>query len=253
MNKKDDLKNQIKHCDMFDFMDKYVGRKDLHPGGIKATINLLNELPFSKSQRVLDVACGKGRTAVYIAKKYGCHVTGIDISKESIKDAILYAKKRNVENLTDFQCENVMSLPYENNYFDNIYSQAVLVLVDDIQIALREVYRILKKNGYCAWSELAWINEPTDEFLESIRTELYAECIARVKSYNGWENEFRKTGLKDLRIKQYSMESQNMFDMLLEEGFFDSLKILYRFMTNSDIRKRMKVLHNFFKKHMRRQ
>ncbi|PSL47590.1 methyltransferase family protein [Chitinophaga niastensis] len=64
---------------------------------------------------MLDVACGKGRHAKYLADK-GYDVTGIDLSIESINTA----KKLENEHLSFFQHD--MRLPFRVNYFDIVFN-----------------------------------------------------------------------------------------------------------------------------------
>lgn len=64
---------------------------------------------------MLDVACGKGRHAKYLADK-GYNVTGIDLSIESINAA----KKLENDHLSFFQHD--MRLPFRINYFDVVYN-----------------------------------------------------------------------------------------------------------------------------------
>jgi uncharacterized metal-binding protein len=49
-------------CDMFEFMSEHVGLKILHPGGMDATKQMLSYLKLHEGLKVLDIACGKGRT-----------------------------------------------------------------------------------------------------------------------------------------------------------------------------------------------
>ncbi len=55
-----------------------------HLGGLKATRELIELCHINESKYVLDVGCGVGMTACYIAKKYGCRVVGVDIHEEMI-------------------------------------------------------------------------------------------------------------------------------------------------------------------------
>lgn len=64
---------------------------------------------------MLDVACGKGRHSIHLAEK-GFDVTGIDISEDSIKEALLHKK----ENLHFFLHD--MRLPFYINYFDYAFN-----------------------------------------------------------------------------------------------------------------------------------
>lgn len=50
----------------------------LHPGGLPLTHQLGKIIGLGRGDLVLDVACGRGETATYLAGRFGCHVTGLD-------------------------------------------------------------------------------------------------------------------------------------------------------------------------------
>jgi len=74
----------IEACDIFDFMANHVGMTVIHPGGYDATRKLAESCHLDNHTRVVDIACGKGTSAVYIAERYGCEVVGIDISVDLV-------------------------------------------------------------------------------------------------------------------------------------------------------------------------
>ncbi len=76
---------------------------------------LIDYLKPKQGARMLDVACGKGRHSMQLAQK-GFDVTGIDLSEDSIKDALLYER----ENLHFYQQD--MRLPFWINYFDYAFN-----------------------------------------------------------------------------------------------------------------------------------
>ena len=49
----------------------------LHPGGLALTRYLGGAIGLGPGDRVLDVACGRGASAVHLAERFGCHVTGL--------------------------------------------------------------------------------------------------------------------------------------------------------------------------------
>ncbi len=53
----------------------------LHPGGMEGAEELAAMRSMTRDRRVLDVGCGLERTARFLAKRIGCQVTGIDISR----------------------------------------------------------------------------------------------------------------------------------------------------------------------------
>ncbi len=61
----------------------------IHPGGFGATCNLAKSCHSDNHTRVVDIACGKSTSAVYLAERYGCEVFGIDISDELVVQAAI--------------------------------------------------------------------------------------------------------------------------------------------------------------------
>ena len=77
--------------------------------------HLLNHLQPPANSKMLDLACGRGRHATYLAKK-GFQITGIDLSPQSIA----FAKQEERENL-DFYIAD-MRETFKANYFDYVWN-----------------------------------------------------------------------------------------------------------------------------------
>ncbi|NSL90438.1 class I SAM-dependent methyltransferase [Chitinophaga sp. Mgbs1] len=105
---------------------------------------LLAYLQPPAGAEMLDVACGKGRHARYLADK-GYDVTGIDLSIESIN----IARKMENEHLSFFQHD--MRLPFRVNYFDIVFnfftSFGYFESQRDNDNALRTLTNALKHGG----------------------------------------------------------------------------------------------------------
>jgi len=98
-------------------------------------------------KRVLDLGCGSGRHAVYLAKR-GFEVYGIDIAPEGIKITKDWLKKEKLK--ASLKIGSVYKkLPYRDNFFDAIISVQVIhhARIKTIQKAIREIERVLKPNG----------------------------------------------------------------------------------------------------------
>ena len=55
---------------------------EFHIGGRTATESFLDQLNINSAHHVLDVGCGLGGGSRLAAKKYGCQVTGVDLTQE---------------------------------------------------------------------------------------------------------------------------------------------------------------------------
>lgn len=99
-----------------------------------------------EGKSVIDVGCGGGRYTVAWRLLGAGKVTGYDISATGIADARRRVESSEIENVT-FQEGNVLSLPFEDNSFDIVYSNGVLHHTTDWEKGVGELVRILKPGG----------------------------------------------------------------------------------------------------------
>jgi SAM-dependent methyltransferase len=121
-----------------------LGVASAHPGGFKATQRLLDrELPDG-GLNVLEVGCGTGKTACYLAEK-GFRVTALDRHPLMLEKARRRAEQSGVTNV-DWVLGDVEALPFDPETFDIVYAESVTVFTH-IPKALAEYHRVLKPNG----------------------------------------------------------------------------------------------------------
>ena len=108
------------------------------------TTCILNMLDLSKGSKILDVGCGSGNYSIKLAE-LGYEVTGVDMSKEMLKKAKGKAEKGNLK--IDFREMNVYELDFDDENFDAVFSITAFEFIPDIQKAMDEVMRVLKKSG----------------------------------------------------------------------------------------------------------
>lgn len=126
-------------------------------------------LGLTPGQRVLDVGCGTGGSALYLARQYGLHVHGVDLSSNMIHIAIERQGKlepdlkkrvsfettsllmlvilkirtsiRNMNNVPttslysssqlQFEISDILTVAYEDESYDAIYSRDSILYIDD--------------------------------------------------------------------------------------------------------------------------
>ena len=209
-------------------------------------MKLADDCQVNKDTSVIDIACGKGTTSILLAEKYGCKVTGIDLSNDLIDYAKELARKRRLDARIDFRVGNALDLPFNDNEFDFAISQAILVLVPDKKRAIKEAFRVIKPGGCAGWIELSWKEDPPADFMRKVSNELCAYCMANVSTFEGWEKLFKESGIGNLELQRHSLNMGGMKTMLSDEGFRNMLRIMFRYVAHSKMRKRMKSLNRFF-------
>lgn len=231
-------------------MADIVGMTVLHPGSLKATDRLAELCRIDRDCKVLDIACGKGTSAIYLVRKYGCQVVGIDIADHLIAQASDLARKKGLERRASFRVADALDLPYSVGKFDATFSQAILVLVGDNvrkRKAIEEAVRVTRPGGHLGWLELSWKKQPPEEFFEKAVSEIYAACMVNVLTFEGWKKLFADAGLEELETVTLDMRFGDMTGMLADEGLVNTARVALKWLTNSRIRKRMRSIDRFFK------
>jgi len=99
---------------------------------------------------VLEIACGGGQSAVYLAGQ-GARVTGVDFSSEQLDHARAFARSKNVNvRFIESNVEDLSMLDDES--FDVAFSAYALGFVEDVRRSFREVWRVLRHGGLFAFS-----------------------------------------------------------------------------------------------------
>ncbi len=96
--------------------------------------------------RVLDVGCGTGENALYLAER-GFSVVGVDLSSRAVDVAKTKRSERNLK--VDFRLANALSLDFKNAYFDNAIDSGLFHTFNDNDrvVFAREIARVLKTSG----------------------------------------------------------------------------------------------------------
>ena len=132
-----------------DVFDKYDIMNDLMSFGIHRLWkrDFIDWLNPQKNTKLIDVASGTGDIAKLFLKKvnYESYVYCVDENKKMLN--LSKNKFRKTNNIKWF-CNNAEKLPFQNNYFDYYTISFGIRNVDNINIALKEAYRVLKPGGH---------------------------------------------------------------------------------------------------------
>jgi ubiquinone/menaquinone biosynthesis C-methylase UbiE len=177
-------------------MQAYVGITK-HMGGIEATDELLSLCHIEDAREVLNVGCGIGVGSAYIARKYGRHVGGVDISEKMIEWSRQRAREERVEAKVEFRTADVLDLPFEANRFDVVFAESVLIFVEDKARAIRECVRVTKPGGYVGLNEGLWIKQPPPELVAQVKDALGPF----IPTHEAWRALWEASGLQERVVR----------------------------------------------------
>lgn len=135
-------------------LTRFLLGDSFHPGGLKLTGQLGRMLGLSSASRVLDVACGKGTTAVFLAKEFGCEVFGVDYGSQNVEAARSLAHTERVDARVQFERSDAETLPFSEESFDAVICECAFCTFPDKAAAAREFFRILRRGGQVGISDL---------------------------------------------------------------------------------------------------
>ena len=135
--------------------DTLAAVEHLHSGGLATTRDQAERVTLTRDSRVLDVGCGIGGPARYLAQKYGCRVDGIDLTPELIETGQVLSKRCGLADRVMLQLGNALDLPHADQTFDVVWCQNVTMNIADKARFLAGVYRVLKPGGVFTSTEFS--------------------------------------------------------------------------------------------------
>jgi ubiquinone/menaquinone biosynthesis C-methylase UbiE len=125
-----------------------------HPGGLKLTERLGRLLRIKAGSHVLDIASGRGASALFLAERFGCEVIGLDYSKQNVEQSSREAVHKGLDTRVHFQQADAESLPFPDASFDALVCECAFCTFPEKARAAREFARVLRASGRVGISDL---------------------------------------------------------------------------------------------------
>jgi DNA-binding transcriptional MerR regulator/trans-aconitate methyltransferase len=109
---------------------------------------LFNQIDFSKVNRLLELGCGNGK----LWQENRIDLRNREIFLSDISEGMVEEVRNKLG--TDFNCivADAEKIPFKDSYFDTIIANHVLFYLNDLNLGLKEIDRVLKSDGilYCS-------------------------------------------------------------------------------------------------------
>lgn len=231
-------------CDFFEFMSKKLGIRVLHPGGLGATEFLAERCGISKDMTILDAGCGSGSSSIFLARRYGCKVVGVDIDHTLLMKAQSRARKKGMLGRVSFRLADIQDMPFKDEAFDGAIFQAALIFTEKSK-ALREIHRQISPEGFVGAVELAWKCPPPQDVVDRVGDVLCAAAI-NAEPHLDWISLFNQNGfdvvIAELRDLEFSFRG-----MLKNEGLLSTLRIALKCSIEGSAKRKTKAVGNLFR------
>ncbi len=191
-----------------------------HGRGLKATREMAALLDPHPGERVLDIGGGIGGPARWLAARFGCHVTSLDLTPEFCRAAEALNAVTGLSERVRVVEGGATDLPFGAGEFDRAYSENVAMNVADKLRFYSEALRVLRPGGVFYTSHygagprgkpdypLPWAAGPATSFLtapEETREQILAAGFEVVVFRDKTEEV-----MPDLRENRRRLEAQGL-------------------------------------------
>jgi len=154
-----------------------------HYGGVAANDALAAIAAIDQGCDLLDVCCGLGGPSRYLAHKFGCRVTGIDLTKSRIEGATRLTAMAGLADRVSFRCANALDLPFSDERSDVVLSQEAFCHIPDTDRIVAECVRVLKPGGRMAFTDVLVTDRTTAATEARLQREMAMTELASADFY----------------------------------------------------------------------
>lgn len=180
----------------------------MHPGGAPLTERLGRILNLGPQTRVLDVATGRGTSALIFAARFGCHVVGLDYSQRNVELARHSAREQGLSDRVTFYSGDAERMPFADGTFDAVICECALCTFPDKRSAVAEFARVLGQGGRVGISDLTRRGSLPSE-LKSL--EAWIACVADARTVEEYSLLFAEA---DLNVGITEAHDQMLIDFV---------------------------------------
>lgn len=194
-----------------DWMRLLIG-DSFHPGGLQLTEHLGNLLQLGPGTQVLDIAAGRGTSAIHLARQFGCVVVGVDLSAANMAVATRAAAEAGVGSLVRFVTADAEHLAFPAASFDAVICECAFCTFPSKGAAAGEIARLLRPGGRLGLSDLTRRGELPAELQDLLG---WVACIADALPVTSYTAHLRDAGLEVQRVEQHDEALAALVDRIL--------------------------------------
>lgn len=128
-------------------MAQLAGLDQFHVRGLAATAELADIATIGPGMTVLDAGSGLGGPSRYLAERFGCAVTGVDLAPSFVAVADLLTRRTGLQDRVNHRVGDLLALPFDDATFEIVWTQHVVMNIADRDRLYGEFARVLKPGG----------------------------------------------------------------------------------------------------------
>ncbi|MFI7140860.1 class I SAM-dependent methyltransferase [Streptomyces massasporeus] len=183
-----------------------------HPGGTALTRRLADRLGLAPGRRVLDVASGRGTTALLLADAYGVRADGVDYAPANTALAQGAAEAAGLADRAVFTTGDAERLPYEQGVFDAVVCECALCTFPDKAQAAAEFARVLRPGGRVGITDVTAAPDRLPPELSGLGARI--ACVADARPLAEYADILDDAGLRTITTERHDAAMLRMIDQI---------------------------------------
>ncbi|SVD34309.1 uncharacterized protein METZ01_LOCUS387163, partial [marine metagenome] len=175
---------------------------------------MASKLKLNSDTKLLDLGSGYGGAARYLAKKYGCQVTCLNLSEIQNERNDSLNKKHGLDHLITVMEGNFEDIPFPDNSFDVVWSQDAIVHSGNREQVLSEVNRVLMETGDFIFTDLMQTYDCPKSVLKPVLERIHLDSLG---SFGFYVEQARKLDIKEIRVQDLSEHLTTHYQRVMEE------------------------------------
>lgn len=183
-----------------------------HPGGSSLTRRLAARLALTSGERVLDVASGRGTSALLLASEYGCTVTGVDLAGPNVAAATRGARSVGLADQVLFRQGDAERLGVDSHSVDVVVCECAFCTFPDKPTAAGELARVLAPGGRLGMADVVAVPDRLPPELTGLGA--WIACVADARPLDEYVALLAGAGLTTTHTERHDPAVTTMIDQI---------------------------------------
>lgn len=183
-----------------------------HPGGLSLTRRLAARLALTGGERVLDVASGRGTSALLLASEYGCTVTGVDLAGANVAAATRVARSVGLTDQVRFRRGDAEQLAVDSHAVEVVVCECAFCTFPDKPTAAGELARVLVPGGQLGLADVVAVPDRLPPELTGLGA--WIACVADARPLDEYVALLAGAGLTTTHTERHDSAVTMMIDQI---------------------------------------